>query len=87
MGLRILWPDHEVYDLLQHGISLTQIYRYSTALPYIIHLQSLKQLEESPINSGLYNHFALHRYHALNHLGQNTIRTYAILTRRGFAVD
>jgi hypothetical protein len=65
--LRMLWPDHEVQDLLHSGISLTSLCRFTSAPITVVRIETPEQLFEGNVGEGPFTHVAVQRTSELDH--------------------
>ena len=85
--LRILWPDHEVQDLLHFCIPLTSLCRFASAPITIIKVETPEQLFEGNAGEGPFTHAAVHKATELGHQLKKKDVFYVVLAKRGLAVD
>jgi hypothetical protein len=56
----VLWPDYEVQDLLQKGISIWELARFTSAPLNIAKFNNLEEILADPLSCKNWTHFAAH---------------------------
>lgn len=82
----MLWPDHEVYDLMERGVPLKELPAHTTAVPAIFSLGNGDQTAQL-VDSRQFTHIAVVRRWGLSGELEREARFWAVATRRGMAID
>lgn len=87
LGLRILWPDFEIYDLFASEMTFSEVISQSSFPPFVINIDLTQTELPLPLISKEYTHIAIIKKKEINKNMEVFDSMYAFLTKRNMAID